>query len=735
MNWLKRFLIGDARDIYDPKLFHKVSLIAFMAWVGLGADGLSSSAYGPEEAFKALEGHTELVVFMFLAMTLTVFIISYAYSRIIEHFPSGGGGYVVATKLLGAPFGVVSGCALLVDYVLTISVSIASGADQIWSFLPRHLDQYWSALPPNLDHLKVPFEASAILILILMNLRGVRESVRILVPIFMIFVVSHIVLLAGAFITHAHRWSEIATQTRTGISGGMATLGFVALFKIFARAYAQGAGTYTGIEAVSNGVQIMREPRVLTAKRTMIYMATSLAVTAGGILLAYHLVGVKAQEGMTLNAVLADKVGFGQWFVVTVLCAEAALLVIAAQTGFLDGPRVMANMAHDGWLPHRFSSLSDRLTMHYGIFIIGGSALATLFLTNGNTDQLVTMYSINVFITFSLTELGMCKFWILGRKEHPEWRRHLPIHATGLILCSSILVLQVYEKYDAGGKETAVITVGLILLCFIIRHYYRQVQEKVNLISADTLAPSSMVSEKALAQNPETLDRTGRTAVLLVGGYNGLGVHSVMTIWRMFPSYYSQMVFVSVGVLDSGNFKGSEEVVRLQGETQKALDQYIALANRMGMAGIGRSSVGTDPVEECHKLCQGLAKEFPRSTFFSGKLVFQREKLFHWLLHNQTARSLQRKLEWEGISMVVLPIRLRDESTQVRSRKRRKFWIASAALGLLWILSRRYGVPGSSSWAKTWTPVILGLAGLASFFLAVRQSPRPHPPGVQPSGS
>ena len=110
---IKKFLMGERRDIHDPNLFHKVSLVAFLAWVGLGADGLSSSAYGPDEAFRALSGHTELVIFMFLAMVITVLVISYSYSGIIEHFPSGGGGYVVATKLLGPSFGIVSGCALL----------------------------------------------------------------------------------------------------------------------------------------------------------------------------------------------------------------------------------------------------------------------------------------------------------------------------------------------------------------------------------------------------------------------------------------------------------------------------------------------------------------------------------------------------------------------------------------------------------------------------------------------
>src|SRR5271170_7844647 len=136
---IRNFLFGPAKDIHDQQTFHSLSLVAMLAWVGLGADGLSSSAYGPDEAFRQLVkggDHTSLAVGLALGTTVTVFIISYAYSQIIEHFPSGGGGYLVATKLLGPGFGVVSGCALLVDYVLTISTSIAAAADQIFSFLP-----------------------------------------------------------------------------------------------------------------------------------------------------------------------------------------------------------------------------------------------------------------------------------------------------------------------------------------------------------------------------------------------------------------------------------------------------------------------------------------------------------------------------------------------------------------------------------------------------------------------
>src|ERR1700685_757863 len=170
---LSDVIIGPPRDVRDPEIFHSLSLVAFLAWVGLGSDGLSSSCYGPEEAFLALGSHQYMAVFLAMLMALTVFIISASYSQTIDTFPTGGGGYLVATKLLGRYAGVVSGCALVIDYVLTISISIASGADAIFSFLPT------SAL-----HYKFWVCLLVVAVLIGMNLRGVKESVLSLLPIF-----------------------------------------------------------------------------------------------------------------------------------------------------------------------------------------------------------------------------------------------------------------------------------------------------------------------------------------------------------------------------------------------------------------------------------------------------------------------------------------------------------------------------------------------------------------------
>src|SRR2546422_10206151 len=178
---VKRLLLGRPKNLQDPHLFRHISLIAFLAWVGLGADGLSSSAYGPEEAFKNLGEHTYLAVFLAAATAFTVMIIAAAYSRVIEHFPFGGGGYIVASRLLGPRVGVVSGSALIVDYVLTISISIAAGGDAVFSVIPN--GAHWSKLHVAGLPLKLHFELAGVLVLLILNLRGVKESVKVLTPV------------------------------------------------------------------------------------------------------------------------------------------------------------------------------------------------------------------------------------------------------------------------------------------------------------------------------------------------------------------------------------------------------------------------------------------------------------------------------------------------------------------------------------------------------------------------
>ena len=634
------------RNINEPSLFHKISLIPILAWIGLGADGLSSSSYGPEEAFKALGPHTYLAIFIAIATAFTVFIIAYAYSRIIEHFPHGGGGYIVATHTISGKAGVIAGSALLVDYILTITVSLASCGDAIFSFLP-----------PAFLHYKMPFVVGLIILLVLMNLRGVKESITFLAPIFIVFLITHVLLIGYGLGTHLGEVGPVLEKYRGSMNQDLSTIGFVGIMAIFLRAFSMGGGTYTGIEAVSNAMNVMREPRVQTGKRTMVYLAVSLAVTASGLLFCYALFSIKPIEGMTLNAILADRT-FSGWplggvlAIITIL-SEGALLMVGSQAGFIDGPRVMANMAVDSWLPRRFSALSERLTMQNGVLLMGAASLAVLFYTNGSVSALVVMYSINVFLTFSLSQFGMAKFFFQNRNKDKRWARHIVIHLIGLTLCVTILIVTVYEKFGEGGWVTLVITTALIGLCYLIRRHYLKVRQGVRQLE-EILSeiPSGHVP------NEEPPNPNERTAIMLVSGYNGFGLHSWLSVFKEFPKLYRNFIFVSVAEIDSGAFKGAAEIDALKASIGEQLAKYVKLARSYGYAADYRMDVGTDVVETATNLCQNIVQEFPKSSVFTGKLVFRKEHPFQRILHNETANSIQRRLQWEGITTVILPVRV-----------------------------------------------------------------------------
>jgi len=511
----------------------------------------------------------------------------------------------------------------------------------------------------------VPAEFLILGLLVVLNLRGVRESVNILAPIFVVFIITHALAIIYAISIHFTRLPEVFHDAHADFSGSVHSLGWLPLMLILLRAYSLGGGTYTGIEAVSNGVTILREPRVRTGKRTMALMATSLAFTAGGIMFGYLLTNSHPVEGKTMNSVLLTNL-FGLWhyghvpagtlFVIVALASEAALLFVAAQTGFLDGPRVLANMAIDSWMPHRFSQLSDRLVTKNGIYVMGIAAAAALLYTHGDIGTLVVMYSINVFITFSLTELGMARHWIKDRAKEPRWKSQLTIHGTGLVMCLSILIVTTFEKFRQGGWITVVITSATIALCFAIRRHYDNVRRSLHRM--DDILMSVPVPERVESVAPSELDPKLPTAIISVSGFSGFGIHQILSIHKSFPGYFKQFMFISAAIVDSGNFKGIEEIDKLEETTEAALMKYVAWAQAQGLRADYRMAIGTEAVETVEEMCRMLAKVYPRAIFFMGRLIFREEKWYHRLLHNETPNAIQRRLQFQGIQAMVLPIRV-----------------------------------------------------------------------------
>jgi amino acid transporter len=575
-------------------------------------------------------------------MVATVFLISASYSQIIELFPSGGGGYLVATKLLGPTPGIISGCALVVDYILTITISVASGCDAIFSFLPGA----WAVF-------KLPVEFGVVLALTGLNMRGIKESVMILTPIFLAFILSHVVLIIyGIFGNHPAALPHLIPETVQDTQRAVSELGVVGVIIIFLRAFSLGGGTFTGIEAVSNSTDILREPRVATGKRTMLYMAFSLAFTAGGILLCYLVNDVQHQQGKTLNAALWELLTEGWtvggihvgtavvWFT---LLSEGALLFVAAQTGYLAGPRTLAAMAVDLWVPKRLAHLSERLVTQNGVIFMGVAAALVMLYTRGSVRILIVMYSINVFMTFTLSQLGMVRHWWNTRREQAHWRRRIAIAALGTSVTGGILIVTAVIKFGEGGWVTLIATGLLIAFCFLVRRHYRQVKRLLSSLDEElTNLPISPAREA-----PE-LALDGPTAIVLVESYSGLGIHTLLTIHRMFPRYYRNCVFCSVGLVDSGQFKGVQDLEALENKVRHDLERYVELGQSMGFYSEYRYTLGTDLIAELEGMCLDLIKEFRRPVVFTGQLVFQRENLF------------TRSLQFQGVQVIILPIRVYD---------------------------------------------------------------------------
>lgn len=648
---IREIVLGKALDPLKSETRHSLALVAFIAWVGLGADGLSSSAYGPEETFRALGGHTQLGLYMAIATAVTVFIIALAYNQVIELFPTGGGGYRVASKLVGPYMGLIAGGALILDYVLTIAISIAAGMEALASLLPLGFQPY-----------KLWAEIFFVSLLIVLNLRGMKEAIKILLPIFLGFVLTHFVLIVYGIFAHASYLPHLVPATLAETTKLANHMGWIGVSGMLLLAYSQGGGTYTGLEAVSNNVNILAEPRVHTGKMTMLYMALSLAFTASGIILLYLLWNATPVEGQTLNAstfkAIIDSVDFGsEWMkqvvLIIVLAFEAGLLFVAANTGFLGGPAVLSNMAADSWVPHKFRYLSTRLVTQNGILMMGIAALAVLFWTRGSVTLLVVLYSVSVFLTFAISLFGLCLYWWRHRKQPEHWKKRFFLSLTGFVICAAILVVLLVEKFTEGGWAAIAIIAAIAALCIYVRNHYRETKNAIH--SVDMVFANQPSGPHVGAVIPNHDDQT---AVFIVGTSRGGGLHALLWVQRMFPGHFKNFIFVNARTVDSHVYGGEGAVEQMRTEANATLKFFVDFCHSHGMASAAYLGFGTDVVNEVTRLCGDVSKEYPNAIFFTSKLIFEQDNWFTRLLHNQAALAIQRRLHLDGLQMVILPMKV-----------------------------------------------------------------------------
>lgn len=651
---LKHALMGKPLDPFRSDTRHHLALITFFAWVGIGADAISSANYGPEEAFLALGANTHLAIFLAIATAFTVFLLAAAYTQVIELFPNGGGGYRVASTLLGPKVGLCSGGALLIDYVLTIAISAAAGIDALFSMLPEAYQPF-----------KLESSILVVAILIYMNLRGVKESIRVLMPIFMGFIITHAALIIAGIIGHAEGLPEIMPKAMEETDNLAATVGWFGVLALFFKAFSLGGGTYTGLESVTISVRNMAEPKVRTGKATMWAIAFSLAFTAGGIILIYLLWNVQKVPSETLNAsvfklITANWELFGiNWsdeFVGLSLLCASGLLIAAANTGFIAGPNVLAAMAVDRWMPHMFSSLSNRLVTKNGVLLMGFAAVGALLMTGGVVHLLVIMYSINVFFTFTLTLAGVTRYRWKERANPAVWHR-MVISFLAMIVCAIILVTTVIEKFSHGAWKTILVTSIVIYLGLSIRRHYEGVRARMKEIETE-LGSAMFATDKPMPEEKPKMDPRQPTAVFLVGGSSATGMHTFLWVQRLFPNVYKNFVFASVGEIDTEEFSDETRWHALRRDTKTGLKQYVDYCTKRGLPATYYHDYGTDVIDTVSRLTERISADFPNAVFFAAKLIFERENFATNILHNQTAYMIQKRLHVKGQNLIIMPMKI-----------------------------------------------------------------------------
>lgn len=652
---LLRFCLGKPLDPFDFETRKRIALITFFAWIGLGADGISSSCYGPEEAFLVLQEHPQLAIFLALATGITVFLISFSYLQVIELFPKGGGGYRVASTLLGQKAGLVSGCALLIDYVLTIAISIASGIDAFFSILPVQMQVY-----------KLTVELVIVVFLTYLNLRGLKESIKVLMPIFLGFISLHFILIIAGVFGHAEGVTTLIPEAVEETSTLADNIGWLAVLALFFKAFSLGGGTYTGLEAVSNSMHHLAEPKVRTGKMTMLAVAASLAFMACGIIMLYLLWDVERIPGKTLNAsafaaITANweilGINISTYFVGITMLFSAGLLFVAGNAGFIAGPAVLANMAIDRWMPHSFSLLSNRLVTKHGIILMGIAAAGALLITGGVVHMLVVLYSINVFLTFTLTLAGLSSYrWRKRQRKHSLRKMAIPF--ISMIICAAILVITILEKFTTGGWITLFITGTLIAVCLLIRREYDRVRDQVQqteetLERAFSRRPRNKVEEGQLEIDPKQ-----PTAVFIIDDTAASGLHTMLWVQKEFPNTYKNFIFVSVGEFDTEEFSSKERWHALHESTIRRLERYVDYCHARGIPSRYFHAFATNVPEKMEDLAEEVAKIYPRATFFGAKVVSENENFFTQMLHNQIVYALQRRLHSHGRTLIIMPMQL-----------------------------------------------------------------------------
>jgi hypothetical protein len=322
--------------------------------------------------------------------------------------------------------------------------------------------------------------------------------------------------------------------------------------------------------------------------------------------------------------------------------------------GFLGGPAALANMAIDRWMPHQFAHLSNRLVTQNGVLLMAAAAIAILVITQGRVDKLVVLYSINVFISFVLSFTGLSRHWLRRRIGEPRRPFRIFVAIFGFLLTATILIVTTINKFAEGAWMTVVITGCIIAAGLMIRRHYDACGRLLS--QADALFATT--TRAVPAAEPPPLRRDKPTAIFLVGGSLGTGMHTLLATRKLFPEHFSNYVFIRVGEVDSDSFRHAGELETLRQRVDEYLAQFVNYCHRRQLAATAYGGAAADATAELTQLLDRALVEFPNSMVFASQLVFKNESFLTRLLHGQTPLIMQRRLQNRGIPMLILPMKL-----------------------------------------------------------------------------
>lgn len=592
MNYLKRLLVGKPLKSAENDE-HKLTRFAALAL--LSSDALSSIAYGTEQIVVVLVALSAAAIWYSLPIAAFVIILlislTLSYRQIIHAYPHGGGAYVVSSENLGKNAGLISGGSLLIDYMLTVAVSVSAGAEAITS-----------AIPALYGH-QVAISVTIVLLLMMLNLRGLRESASFLLfPVYTFILVISLLIVVGLFniVTGA-----VPLQA-TALPGAVVPGVSVALIL---RAFSSGSSSLTGVEAISNAVPFFKKPRAKNAAMTLTMMALILGFFFVGITFINYWYGIVPEKEVTVLSQIGQAV-FGHGILYYILqFATALILAVAANTGFSAFPVLAYNLAKDKFMPHMYQDRGDRLGYSNGIITLALGSIVLLFIFNGSTERLIPLYSIGVFIPFALSQTGMVIKW---KKEGKKWWTKSIANITGAFI--SYAIIAILFVYRLGDIWPFFIIMPIVMFVFYkIHDHYKKVAEQLRLEDEVNLH-----------------EYEGNTVLVLVGNVTRVNTGALN---------YARSIGDYVVAMHVSLDEDIEKEKEIQAEFKKHFPDV-----RLSIVHSSYRSIQNPILRYVDIVSKNAAKQNYTTTVLIPQFVPNRR--WQNILHNQTSLRLRLRLSW-----------------------------------------------------------------------------------------